>query len=67
MWKDVKNGPSFPTHGVNNVAVNKKEDGWTKEVRENMQCSLKAKTIITTNLGLDIFLRVSHIETSKEM
>lgn len=32
-----------------------------------MQYSLKAKTVITTALSLDEFLRVSHCETAKEM
>lgn len=35
--------------------VNKEEDYWTKEEREKVQRSLKAKTIITIALGIDEF------------
>lgn len=43
--------------------VNKDTNYWIKEGKEKIHCSLKAKAIITTTLGFDESLHVSHHET----
>lgn len=43
------------------------EKYWTKDDKENVSCSLKAKSVNTSALYLDEFLRVSHCENSKEV
>lgn len=55
------------THEFNGTVVNKPEKDWTKYDNKNMLHSLKAKTIISTALGLVDFLLVSHYEIAKEM
>lgn len=49
------------THEVNSILVNKdNKSGWTKEKKEKVQHNLIEKKIITTALGLEEFLCVSH-------
>lgn len=66
IWKTVKECPFVPTHNVDDVVVDKPQKDWTKNDKENIQHGLKAKNIITTALGLDEFLWVSHYKTTKE-
>lgn len=56
----MKKGSFVPIHEENSVMVNKYEKDWIKDDRENVQCSLKAKLVITTTLDLNEVLRVSH-------
>lgn len=57
IFKVVKEDLFVPTHGFNCDIGNKdNEYFWTKEVKENVQHSLKAKMIIIAALGLDEFL-----------
>lgn len=62
-----ENCPFIFIHQVNGVVVNKDTYDWTKEWKEKLKCSLKAKTIISIAPGLDEFLCVYHCETTKEM
>lgn len=66
IWRAMKESLFFPTH-EDDVEINKPEKDLSKDDKENVQCSLKEKTVITTALGLDEFLQVSHHESEKEM
>lgn len=63
----MKEEPLVLAHEVNGVVVDKPEKDLSKKDKENMQRRLKVKNIITTTLGLNEFLRVSHNEIAKEM
>lgn len=63
----MKEGRFVSTHELNVNVVDKPEKDWSKEDKENVQCGLKAKNIIIIALDIDVFLRVSHCETPKEM
>lgn len=56
-----------PTYKIEGVVVNMHEKDSTKDDKENVQYSLKAKTVITIALSLDEFFRVSHYEPTKEI
>lgn len=56
IWNAVKESSFVPTQEVNGVVENNPKRDWTKDVKENMQHSLKAKVVITTALGLYEFL-----------
>lgn len=47
--------------------MNKTENDWIKDDKENMQLGLKVKAIITIDIGIDELLWVSHYETTKEI
>lgn len=54
--EDCEGRPNCCYTQVDGVVVNKSEKYWTKDDKENMQRSLKAKTVITTTLSLDEIL-----------
>lgn len=56
IWKTVKKCMFVPTHKVNGVVENIPKKDRTKNDKENVQCSLKEKAVITTTLGLGKFL-----------
>lgn len=64
IWSAIKNGFFVHTYHVDGVIENK---FWTNKDKEKIQHYLKSTTIITTVIGIDEFLCVSHCESTKEM
>lgn len=63
----MKEATFVSTHKVNGVVENKPEKYLTKDNKENLQCSFKAKVVIIIALSLDEYLQISHRKTTKEM
>lgn len=55
ICKVVNEGLFVPKLKINGIVENKPEKDWTRYDKKNVQCSLKAKVIIATTLGLDNF------------
>lgn len=52
----LKESPFIPIHNVDGFIIEKPEKDTTKANKQNVQHGLKAKNIISTNLGIDEFL-----------
>lgn len=68
IWKIVKEIHFVPINDVNGVVVKyTTEYDWTKNEKDKVQHSSKAKMIIIVNLGLVEFLRVFHYDNVREI
>lgn len=56
IWIAVKNGLFVIAYQVNGIVENKPRKHFTKEDKEKVWYMLKTKVIITTTLGIDVFL-----------
>jgi len=60
IWEAIEIGPYVPTivDASTCTTTEKPRDKWTEEDRRRIQYNLKAKSIITSALGIDEYFRV---------
>lgn len=67
LWKTKVNGPIYPTHQVNDAAVDKPYSLWTKEEKIKIEIDLKSKNFIIISLDDFKLHDVRHCKTAKKI
>jgi len=67
IWEAIEVGPFIPTKVVGNETIEKPREKWNGDERRKVQYNLKAKSIITSALGMNEYFRVSNCKIAKEM
>jgi len=67
IWEAIEFGPFIPTVVVRNASIEKPREEWDNDERKKVQYNLKAKSIITSALGMNEYFRVSNCKNAKEM
>ena len=58
IWEAIEIGPFIRTMVVGNVTIEKPREEWDNDERKKVQYNLKAKSIITSALGMNEYFRV---------